>query len=134
MNYSAQAIVIDNDRQIYLERNSKFNSLSFFGWKVEEGETYEQVLIREIEEELWIRIRVERLLAGQEQGKRIFPTWEWVSKYFVLHLDNTETNILGNTAVEVYSFQELERLHDNEFPFERVSFLQQIQRALDTLY
>ncbi len=52
MNYSAQAIIIDTEKNVYLENNTVIRSLSFIGGKREIGESYEDALIREIWEEL----------------------------------------------------------------------------------
>lgn len=134
MKYSAQAIIVDRNEKIYLERNKKIDSLSLVGGKLEEGENYEIALLREIKEELGLSLTVSRLLDGEEQSKRVFSTGEWISKYFVVVLEDLEEKIVGeNNDIEVYQFQELERMEDDEFPFERVTFLQQIQRALDAI-
>lgn len=135
MNRSAQAIIVDRDENIYLERNSKIWSLSFVWWALEEWEDFETALQREIWEELCIPISVLRLLDGKEQEPRRFPTWEWLSKYFVLVLEESEEQkIRANAVIEMYSFNDLQRLDDSEFPMERMTFLAHIQRALDLIH
>ena len=133
MNYSSQAIIVDEDRNIYLERNSKIWSLSFIGGKVEEGENYESALLREIREELWIYLTVDKLLEWEVQPERAFPTGSWISRYFVVVLSESEKKSIENETIEVYDFDTLQRMDDSEFPIERVSFLTQVQRALDLL-
>lgn len=134
MKHSAQAIIVDRDGNIILEKNTKIWSLSFIGGKVEEWESYESALLRELREELWIEFHLDRLLRWEIQEKRIFPTGEWVSKYFVLILEDNEETIVKNAKnMETYDFKSLERLNDSEFPIERMSFLSQVQRALDAL-
>ncbi len=58
------AVIVDGDRFYLTQRGyGNYKGLwEFPGGKVEPGETYEQALVREIREELGIRIRVERHL------------------------------------------------------------------------
>lgn len=134
MNYSAQAIIIDEDSNIYLERNAKIWSLSFIWWALEKWEDYISALMREVHEELWLIISGERFIEWKQQPKRIFLTWEWESMYFLCILQNDEVSQIKKLEnIEVYDFSSLERLTDNDFPLERVSFLQEVQRALDCL-
>lgn len=138
MNYSAQAIIIDYDWNIYLERNHVIKSLSFVWGKVEEGEDYEWALKRELKEELGILPQDYQLWNWEIQPTRKFwneRKWqevEWTSKYFICLLPNilklpTELEI----KLEVFTLQELRGLSDENFPSARKKeFLAQVERAL----
>ena len=136
MNYSAQAIVIDEDSNIYLENNTVIWSLSFIGWKLEKWENAIEALKREIGEELWLYLPDMRFLDWELQPKRVFAGISWVSTYFILQLSDSEVQKIekqANIDINTYDFSTLERLEDDMFPIERIAFLQQIQRALDSV-
>lgn len=137
MNYSAQAILIDGEGNIYLERNKKmWNRLSFIGGKFEyiDNNSYENCVIREIREEMQLVLQRDRLLAAELQEPREILWKTWISTYFVVVLDELEwTPIWENQDIEIFDMHSLQRLDDDQFVLERITFLQQVQRALDCL-
>ncbi len=115
MNYSEQAIVVDENGKLYFEDNHVTNMLSFIWWKMKNGEKYWDTVTREVEEELGITFSQDRFLDGQKQAVRSF--WnereqkyiDWQSTYFVLVLladevkniqENVQLITLGSSPVD----------------------------------
>lgn len=138
MNYSSQAIVVDWNYKFYLEDNKVIRSLSYIGWKLEEGEEHIDAIIRELQEELGIIFPPERFLWAELQPVRSF--WnerkgkciDWQSVYYVLVLDNEErAQISENIKLKIYTLTDLEGMDESNFPNKRkVDFISQLKRAL----
>ncbi len=129
---SSQAIVIDTDRNIYLEDNETTKWLSFIWGKLEGDEKYIDAIIREIKEELWLHLDENRFVWGELQPVReIQNVWKWESLYYILIVTQKEANdILDNTDIQQYTLSDLQDLKWEPFSLPRDIFLEQIQRAL----
>lgn len=139
MNYSAQTIVVDENGRIYLEDNKVICALSFFWWKLEPSESFLDAAVREIHEELGLKIHTSRFLDWREQKLRTF--WnekkqcflDWKSTYFVLVLYDFEVKeIQWNIDILIFhSVNELDNYLEGKFiPLGKHKFLEEIQRAL----
>lgn len=52
-NRVSHICVIDENKNIYLENNSRLKWLTFIWWKVEEWESFEEWALRELSQETW---------------------------------------------------------------------------------
>jgi len=141
---SSQAIVIDRDRNIYLESNKKIDRLSLIWWKVEEDkdwsdreEYFERAMVREFREETWIEVEVDSFKSSWEYQKpqEIPNVWEWESMYYVIILETKKQTdkILENKDMNKYSFEDLKTMPEDAFAMPKEKFLKHIERALDLL-
>jgi mutator protein MutT len=95
----------------------------FPGGKREPDETFEQCLVREIREELGVRISVGKLF---ESVTHAYPEKTVRLKFFVCRLERGKPQPLGCQAVKWAGKSELE---DYEFPAADVRLLQKLQNS-----
>ena len=58
MHYAAKAVVIDEDNKIVVLYSKKYWWYELPWWHMDEGETIEQALIRECQEEIWCDVEI----------------------------------------------------------------------------
>jgi len=103
------AIIIHNNKYLCVRRGEgKFDYISFKwefpGGKVEEGESLEQAIIREIKEELMINIEVDKLFFTVEHQ---YPDFYITMHSFICH---TNTDIIALTEHIVYQWLSSQQL------------------------
>lgn len=135
---SAQAIVIDRGRKVYLEDNQVIEALSFIGGGKKVWENFDDTIIREVKEEIGLVLAIERFLWAELQpvrrywNKRKWRHIEWKSMYYILVLENEElVQMQERIKLEVYTIDQLNNLDISRFPEGRKDeFLAQVRRAL----
>ena len=141
---SSQAIVIDREKNIYLESNKKIDRLSLIWWKVEEDkdwsdreEAFERAMVREFIEETWIKLKIADFRASwkYQEPQEIPNVWMWESMYYVIILETKQETdkILENKDMKKYSFRYLETMPEDTFSMPKEKFLEHITRALNLL-
>lgn len=102
------AIIADDGRILATQRGygDFAGGWEFPGGKVEEGETDEQALVREIHEELDARIEVKKLLTTVEYQ---YPTFHLIMHCYVSHLESDIT-LLEHQAARWVSKDDIDSL------------------------
>lgn len=77
----------------------------FPGGKVEQGETPEEAIVREIHEELNARISVQRFLT---QVEHVYPTFHLSMKCFICTLDDPSFQLLEHHAAKWLDMQHID--------------------------
>lgn len=77
----------------------------FPGGKVEQGETPEEAIVREIHEELNVRISVQRFLTQVEHD---YPTFHLSMKCFICTLDDPSFQLLEHHAAKWLDMQHID--------------------------
>jgi 8-oxo-dGTP diphosphatase len=96
----------------------------FPGGKREPGETFEQCLVRELQEELGVTVRVGELF---ESVTHAYPEKTVALKFFLCRLEQGEPQPLGCAAVKWVTAAEL--MH-YEFPAADAILLEKLRQAL----
>jgi 8-oxo-dGTP pyrophosphatase MutT (NUDIX family) len=94
---SSQVVIIDKDRNFYLEDNEKFDCISFYWWKIESHEFAEDAVIRELEEELKIHILKKELVFLEQESEEL-QHWDYFSTLFLLQIDDNTRQIIEQSS------------------------------------
>ena len=103
------ALIIDQDKVFATQRGyGEFkDGWEFPGGKIEPGETPEQALKREIQEELATEIRVEEPLTTVEYD---YPTFHLSMQCFICKVERGKLTLLEHEAARWLSYDELDEV------------------------
>ena len=121
----ARAIVLDSNGKVYLHhihRNDMFGDAPYFetpGGGVDEGETYEQAVIRECEEELGVVVEIITPIAEVEDAYHLIGRKN-INRFFLckevkktkLHHESSGDDLIEST--DAYSLDEAIALYQNQ--------------------
>lgn len=117
MEKTARAVIFDdNDNLILIKRENKPNSkhklfYCFPGGHLEKGETYEDACIREVEEELGIKVTIEKLLYEIENTD--------INKFEKFYICKYISGILGTGTGEEFTKRNEEKY--GKYQIEKIS-------------
>lgn len=84
---SSQVIILDEDNNIYLENNKKYNCVSLFWWKIEVLEEPVEAIIRELKEELDLIVSIDCLDFIERETENL-KHWKFKSYLYLLRISN----------------------------------------------
>lgn len=105
---SSQIIIMDDNNNVYLEKNKKFKCISFFWWHIEKWELPFETAIREIKEELWVNISQLNLEFIERETEEL-NHWKFTSYLYLLNInDKIISEILFNSNLVIASLEYLD--------------------------
>ena len=105
---SIAAAIIVKDKQILATQRGYGNYAGYWefpGGKIEDGETPEQALVREIKEELDTEIVIDDFLVEVEHD---YPEFHLIMKCFLCHIENGKIELLEHSAAKWLDKENLE--------------------------